>query len=375
MEQIQVQCPHCGITLAAQKNSSGQLVECAGCHNSFTVPAQTSPVKITEQMSPKKTFTFVCPACGGSEVLPENLLGKDYECQKCFETSCATAATERPCPFCGKSIKYHASICKYCRMDLHNAPQKLLKSQTPEETFLFICPECDSVRVLPGALLGKEYECPSCCEISTAVPAEERKCSWCGEKIKVKATVCKHCRKPVAPLLNKKSDFPASVPEAVFTVSPAPQNSSGTIFHPEKRMSLLVIFNILFPGAGHIYLGQTLKGVVLAVLYLIWMFIMGLVLTSVCRSSGFSFLARMALLPPYAFIIGDSFFILNKFMLGIPAGEWEFSSLKVRKEMDKTISGEIKTRNMKALTVSIAALLIGLNGPTVLALICLFISK
>ena len=47
---------------------------------------------------------------------------------------------------------------------------------------------------------GQQYECKNCCETSVAQPAEERKCPLCGEKIKIKAAVCKHCKQPVKPL-------------------------------------------------------------------------------------------------------------------------------------------------------------------------------
>ena len=69
-----------------------------------------------------------------------------------------------------------------------------------EETFIFICPECDTVAELPEVLKNKEYECRCCCETSIARETVERNCPFCGEKIKIKATVCKHCKQKVQPI-------------------------------------------------------------------------------------------------------------------------------------------------------------------------------
>ena len=206
MNKFETKCPNCGAELTVQEEWIGMEVECPQCKNTFTVqgnPDQSafpaaSSVPASAQTDNGGTFTFVCPDCNAVAELPKNLLGQQYECQMCFETHIAEATTERQCPFCGQTIKYHATVCKFCKADLTKAPPP--SAPKPEETFVFICPECDTVEFLPVSMKGQQYECKKCCETSTAEPAEERKCPHCGEKIKVKAAVCKHCRKKVKPL-------------------------------------------------------------------------------------------------------------------------------------------------------------------------------
>lgn len=210
MAEFITKCPHCNVELQAQDEWIGMEVECPQCNNKFNIGKidtsnteehQNSEHSDSDKISDTK-FTFVCPACGSVEELSTELLGTNYECQACFEKNIATATTERLCPFCGETVKYHAVICKYCKKDLSKVPPS-----TPliEKFFIFICPECDTVAELPESMLGKKYECTSCCESSIAKEAEERKCPACGEKIKIKATVCKHCKKSLKPLVVSKN--------------------------------------------------------------------------------------------------------------------------------------------------------------------------
>ena len=212
MAEFVMKCPHCQAELAAAEEWRGMEVECPTCQKTFTVPARqreafeakpvspSSPGSAEEAAGNGGTFTFICPACEAVAELPAALLGKKYECQKCFEESIAQATTERQCPICGQTIKYHAAICKFCKTDLTKLPPETGKAKpAEEEKFIFICPECDSVAELPLSMKGRNYECKMCCESTVAEPAEERKCPSCGEKIKIKATVCKHCKKPAPP--------------------------------------------------------------------------------------------------------------------------------------------------------------------------------
>ena len=100
----------------------------------------------------------------------------------------------KKCPFCGGVIKEQAVFCRHCKTNLNqtNAPQ--------EQNFIFICPECETVVELPESLKDKQYECSRCCETSIAREAVERDCPYCGEKIKIKAKVCKHCKQNVQPI-------------------------------------------------------------------------------------------------------------------------------------------------------------------------------
>ena len=205
MAEFITKCPHCNSDLQVQDEWVGMEVECPECNAVFEIISTTeaSPDKTQrEEQSVAETekegsFTFVCPSCGSVEELSSELLGTDYECQACFEKHTATATTERNCPFCGKTVKYHAKICKYCKSDLSKVP---LSTPQQEKFFIFICPECDTVAELPESMIGEKYECNSCCETSIVKEAEERKCPSCGEKIKIKATICKHCKANIKPL-------------------------------------------------------------------------------------------------------------------------------------------------------------------------------
>ncbi len=213
MIKFETTCPHCGTVLTAQDDWIGMEVECPQCKQVFPIrdnPSEPDPT-CAVQTDNGGTFTFVCPDCNAVAELPKNLLGQQYECQMCFETHIAEVTTERQCPYCGLTVKYHATVCKFCKADLTKLPPS---ASTPkqEETFIFICPECDAVEFLPVSMKGKQYECKECCETIIAEPAEERKCPHCGKMIKIKAAICKHCQKSVNPLTSSPSEEKKSSP-------------------------------------------------------------------------------------------------------------------------------------------------------------------
>ena len=196
MSQFETECPHCQSILSVQNDWIGMEVECPACQKNFTVQSQVS-APMPAEWGDSRTFTFVCPSCSTVMELPVALLGQKYECQSCFEEHIAQATTERQCPFCGQTVKYHATICKFCKADLAKTPPE--STPVRKETFIFICPECDTVAELPLSAKGQEYTCKACCETTVAEPAEERKCPYCGKKIKFKASICKFCKKKVKP--------------------------------------------------------------------------------------------------------------------------------------------------------------------------------
>ena len=164
MAEFITKCPHCNSELQVQDEWIGMEVECPLCHKMFAINKSSAIVET------EKTEAV---------------------------TNSALAADEKNCPFCNGIIKEQAIFCKHCKMDLN-------KTTTPqtqvESLFIFICPECDTVTELPESLKDKEYECPCCCETSIAREAVERNCPSCGEKIKIKATVCKHCNQKIKPI-------------------------------------------------------------------------------------------------------------------------------------------------------------------------------
>ena len=218
MAEFITKCPQCSTDLQAQDEWIGMEVECPQCNAVFEIISPFAAIPdITQcgehtvaETEKEGSFTFVCPSCGSVEELPYKLLGTAYECQSCFEKRTAAATTERDCPFCGKTVKNHAKICKHCKQDLSNVP-----SSTPlqEKLFIFICPECDTIAELPESMIGEKYECKSCCESSVATEAIERKCPYCGEMIKIKATICKHCKKKISQVCSaqNKTDYVSQI--------------------------------------------------------------------------------------------------------------------------------------------------------------------
>ena len=166
MPLITTKCPHCNAELDAQENWVGMEVECPACQKSFTVEKNIPP-KL--ELQPIQTNV-----------------------QQSSENT-------KNCPFCGGVIKEKAIFCKHCKADLNKND---VSEKSIESSFIFICSECNTAVELPESMKGKEYECQGCCETSIAKETLERDCPLCGEKIKIKATLCKHCRQQVTPLLN-----------------------------------------------------------------------------------------------------------------------------------------------------------------------------
>ena len=161
MAEFITKCPHCNSELQVQDEWIGMEVECPQCRKIFAI---NNSFAQTETAEPAVVIT------------PD------------------VAAGEKQCPFCGGVIKEQAVFCRHCKTNLNqtNAPQ--------EQNFIFICPECETVVELPESLKDKQYECSRCCETSIAKETVDRNCPFCGEKIKIKATVCKHCKQKITPI-------------------------------------------------------------------------------------------------------------------------------------------------------------------------------
>ena len=215
-----MECPYCSTVLSAQEDWLGCEALCPSCSKKIIIQRAASE-DCGGQAVPDTKFTFVCPSCSSVAELPASLLGKEYECQVCFEKHLIEAASEKACPHCGKTVKYHATICKHCKGDMTQAPK------TVEEVFYFICPDCNAVKELPLSMNGKSYECKACCEVHTATPATERKCPFCGELIKLNAKICKSCKKHV-PEIGSSAATGKIIPRAERAVcSDEECNSSG----------------------------------------------------------------------------------------------------------------------------------------------------
>ncbi len=234
MSVFDTKCPACGTVLQIQDDWVGAEAMCPSCQKSFVIQKDVPSAAIVATTS--KTFTYVCPSCDSVAELSEELLGHSYECQVCFEKHIAEATTFRECPFCGKMVRFHATVCKHCKRDLTSSFGK-----QSADTFIFICPECEAVAKLPVSMNGKEYECKACCETHIAAPAATRKCPSCGEVIKINAKICKNCKKTV------------TAPQESATVKrlsdPAAGNRSVTAQDAETLQKLMFWFWICLGGS------------------------------------------------------------------------------------------------------------------------------
>ena len=320
------------------------------------------------------TFTFVCPSCDTVAEISSDLLGHEYECPECFEKCIARATTERQCPVCGKTVKYHAAICKFCKADLTKLPPEVGNAArlAQEEKFIFICPECDTVAELPISMKGQSYSCKACCEESAAVPAEERKCPCCGEKIKIHAAICKHCRRTVLPLMlsTKRAGGLQSKP-GLNPIRQGPpggltQHFSGQAINtvsPKSRLALFFL-NMVWPGAGQIYLGQARKGWLLIAGYFLLALLLGVLVPD-----SLQMISRIILLGMYGFVVGDSFYIMTKIELGLPVDPMDFSTPGKGKALKELLSPEMKKTQLRYMIPSLICLLLGLNLPAIIGLV------
>lgn len=132
MSQFEIKCPHCNAALNVQDDWIGMDVECPICKKKFSVqkdpvappPAATAPAE-SVQSDNSGTFIFICPFCGNMAELPGSLSGRKYECKACHEESLAEPTTEKKCPYCGKSIKIQAKICKYCKKEVPSSTDSI----------------------------------------------------------------------------------------------------------------------------------------------------------------------------------------------------------------------------------------------------------
>lgn len=248
MAEFNLNCPHCGVEVIAETDWIGLDVECPTCKKVFTITGQEqqssqtilTPIESrqnyepilepTQQKESEETFVCICPACGEEEYLSISLKGQAHECSKCCEHFIAEEAPEKTCPYCGAMVKYRASTCSECKKNLllfeikekfkntltslmnflHKKIQAVKNILRPKETFISICPECNTEIELPVSQKDKEYECIGCREKFIAKEALTRKCPYCGDMIKSRATICKFCKKKISmPQKNLKSFFSA----------------------------------------------------------------------------------------------------------------------------------------------------------------------
>ena len=343
MAEFVTKCPHCAQELEAETEWIGMEVECPVCHKAFTIrPAiQAKPIAIPVNIIP------VSPA---------------------------------PAP----------------------APAPAPVPAVEETKFIFICPECDTVAELPESIKGKEYECKFCCETSVATEATERKCPFCGEMIKMKANICRHCKSNVPPFtpsmqqqipltkspssqiqLTKSPVFQSIQPQPIqpqqysnMNVNSNLQPLSNQLLTPahvaNKSWTGLMFCNLLLPGLGQVYLGQHKKGVICIAIG-----ILGIVAACV-----------LTIIPGIGALLGRIVFML---VLGVFSGESmaTFAALCMGQSVDmnkwipkaqqsnisNNLTPELKKKTKILIGVLIAAALLGFTGPGIIGTIFLICSS
>ena len=203
MAAFEMKCPHCGTAAEVQSEWIGMEVECSICKKNFTV--EKKPELPQMSLPPKKqtasaggaenqsaAFEMKCPHCSTAAEVQSEWIGMEVECPLCKKTFTVEKKPAAP--------KHSITLPK-------EAARVKPATQSPA-TFTFICPECDTSAELPIELKGQKYECKSCCETHIALPAEDRNCPFCGKKIKIKATICKHCKRKINDRLNHSENTP-----------------------------------------------------------------------------------------------------------------------------------------------------------------------
>ncbi len=219
MAEFTTKCPHCNTELVVEEDWIGMEVECPSCQQSFTVAKeapkipklsipQIKPITPTATANDENTepsFTFVCPECGTQVELPIVLKGKKYECKACCEESIAEPATEKKCPHCGKMIKFHATICKFCKKNVDVSANA-------------------SINLQPISPIGNQP--------INLQPIQNNN----GVNLQ-----------PINPTQNTPYNS-APVTEELIYLSPT------------KSKATAIVLNVLFGGIGHVYIGQVAKG-------------------------------------------------------------------------------------------------------------------
>jgi predicted RNA-binding Zn-ribbon protein involved in translation (DUF1610 family)/TM2 domain-containing membrane protein YozV len=164
-----------------------------------------TPTATANDENTETSFTFVCPECGTQVELPIVLKGEKYECKACCEESIAEPATEKKCPHCGQMIKFHATICKFCKKNVDVSAIASINLQP-------ISP----IRNQPVNLQPIQNQM--------------------GVHLQ-----------PINPTQNAPYNS-APVTEELIYLSPA------------KNKATAIVLNVLLCGIGHVYIGQVAKG-------------------------------------------------------------------------------------------------------------------
>ena len=212
------------------------------------------------------SFIFKCPYCQ-----------QPMNCEDDWD------GLEAQCPKCDKDV----TLRKKAMPILTPEPQPeqqvippLQESSTPpmpsgptddvpaEPDFLFICPECGSPVILPANKQGKPHICQFCGEEVIALPSTTRKCPSCGETIKIAATICKKCHKPVPPIIPRNTtprntvvvNEEAKIGKQTDVEQPKPTPRGDFENPPKKKTKTSLLTWIIALIVGLVAIGSFLRG-------------------------------------------------------------------------------------------------------------------
>lgn len=130
-------------------------------------------------------FKFRCPFCNTKLEAEDEWEGQDCICPKCSRE----VAVER-------EPEIQTSVNNPLPLNCNT-----LESDSSPELCL-CCPECKNIIFCDTNISSQEILCPSCSETVIYHTCETYPCPFCGEQVRLKARICKHCRKTLPGLSN-----------------------------------------------------------------------------------------------------------------------------------------------------------------------------
>ena len=214
------------------------------------------------------------------------------------------------------------------------------------------CPHCGTALSAEDDWIGTEVECPVCKKIF--VIARPRAIRKFGGN--------------VSSFKQFNAGNPAiGMPPPFTTMNPQAQFPQGAMLTPasagNKTWTALVLWHMLWPGLGHVYLGEKNKGIKYAVFVLVMM--IASCLLALIPGIG-ALIGRIIFLCSCGIIIGESFVTLAALQMGGAVDRDQWIPRSRQKEIISSMPAELKGKWIKALAAVIAALLLGLTGPGIL---------
>ena len=140
-----------------------------------------------------------------------------------------------------------------------------------------------------------------CVNCGVAVGQEKKFCGNCGKPVNANQAMCLGC----GVLLQQNPGGSVNAAQANAQANSQASEQAKTVHPSGKSASIAVILSCLIPGLGQIYLGQTLKGVVILGTFLVTCLLFLWII-------------------PWIIAMIDASKIGKKLEAGQSVGEWEF---------------------------------------------------